>query len=204
VKRYALSPNPIFWSLQGEGRLRGDPMVFVRLAGCSVGCNNCDTDYRVDSRATVSEILDRVRGVTSPVDYPWVWITGGEPTDHDLRPLLTALKAASYRIAVASSGVRAVPDDLPIDWLSISPHSGNLQQHHGSEIKLVDRLGDLVLEQWIARWPDIELRFAHRYVQPLSVNGCESPSSLAHCMRFLREHPTWSLSRQDHVHWRVP
>lgn len=44
--KYPLSLNPIFWTIQGEAHLRGFQMCFVRLAGCSVGCEHCDTDYR--------------------------------------------------------------------------------------------------------------------------------------------------------------
>ncbi len=51
--RYPLAPDPIFWTLQGEGHLRGFQMAFIRLGGCSVGCVQCDTYYKVDSRAIV-------------------------------------------------------------------------------------------------------------------------------------------------------
>ncbi len=79
---YPIAPNGIFWTLQGEGALQGEPMAFVRLAGCSVGCPQCDTDYRVDRRLTPEEILAEVRTVVPPgFKWPWVWLTGGEPTD---------------------------------------------------------------------------------------------------------------------------
>ena len=78
MKRYPLSPNPVFFSLQGEGHLRGFPMVFIRLSGCSVGCPSCDTDYRVETKAHPDEIMEMVRGVTpSGWRDRWAWITGG-------------------------------------------------------------------------------------------------------------------------------
>jgi 7-carboxy-7-deazaguanine synthase len=85
MKTYPLAPDGVFWTLQGEGALQGEPMAFVRLAGCSVGCAQCDTDYRVSRRLTCEEIVEEVRAVVPPAFvWPWVWITGGEPTDHDL------------------------------------------------------------------------------------------------------------------------
>lgn len=203
--RYPLSPNPIFWTIQGEGHLRGFQMAFVRLAGCSVGCAQCDTDYRVDSRADEAEIVDRIRAVCPQGDRDWwVWITGGEPTDHDLRPLLAALKQAGFSTAVASSGARRVIP--PVDWLSISPHTtdpGKFLQRYGNEIKIVDGLGGLTLDAWGEAWPDDRTDFLYRYVQPLWRDGAECPDSLARCKEFLRTRPRWSLSRQDHKYWGV-
>lgn len=203
MTRYPLSPNAIFWSYQGEGHLRGFQMAFIRLAGCSVGCGQCDTDYSVDSRATESEIVDDVISVTPPsmIDR-WAWVTGGEPSDRDLGPLFAALRTAGYSIALATSGVnRVIP---PVDWLSVSPHGNRLMQRLGNEIKLVDGLGGLDLDRWYAANPPESLGFMFRYVQPLSINGVESKASLERCMKFADAHPNWALSRQDHLHWRVP
>jgi 7-carboxy-7-deazaguanine synthase len=199
---YPLARNPIFWTLQGEGHLRGFQMAFVRLAGCSVGCAECDTDYGVAERVELLEIVHRVLAVTpSETRDRWVWITGGEPTDHDLKPLLKALRGAQYSTALATSGSRRfIP---PVDWLSVSPHTPHLMQRYGSEIKLVDGLGDTDLERWHAANPDDSNDFMYRYVQPLTIGGVESKSSLERCLAFLKTRPNWSLSRQDHRHWSV-
>jgi organic radical activating enzyme len=199
---YPLAKDGVFWTLQGEGHLRGFQMAFVRLAGCSVGCAECDTDYRVDSRASADDIVMRLGDVTPEQSRDrWVWITGGEPTDHDLVPLLRALRASRFSVAIASSGSRRMIP--PVDWLSVSPHGNALVQRYGSEIKLVDGLGGLDLERWHAENPDDSNDFMYRYVQPLSIDGVESKSSLQRCLDFLRTRPNWSLSRQDHRHWSV-
>ena len=153
---YALAPNGIFWTLQGEGHLRGFQMAFVRLAGCSVNCPGCDTNYTVDRKATVDDILRELVEVMPEGDRDqWVWITGGEPADRDMRPLLSALKAAGDSTALATSGVkRMIP---PVDWLSVSPHSADpalFQQRYGNEIKLADGLNGLNLDAWYAAFPD--------------------------------------------------
>lgn len=199
---YPIAQNGIFWSLQGEAHLRGFPMAFVRLAGCSVGCPQCDTNYQKGRKLSVEEIVQAVREVTPAGDRDgWVWVTGGEPTDHDLRPLLSGLKRAGYSTAVATSGVaRLIP---PVDWLSVSPHSieaGRFHQRYGNEVKLVDGLNGLDIDAWISRWDD-QIDFMYRYVQPLSVDGREDPTSLARCLAVLRHRPRWALSRQDHHHW---
>ena len=131
-----VAPNGVFWTIQGEGHLRGFQMAFVRLAGCSVGCPGCDTDYSVHERLSVVEIGEMVDAVTPGASRDrWVWITGGEPTDHDLAPLIAELRRRRYSIALATSGRRRfIP---PVDWLSVSPHDVDTLQLYGSEVKLV-------------------------------------------------------------------
>jgi len=130
----------------------------------------------------------------------WAWITGGEPTDHDLRPLIAELKQHRFSVCVASSGEeRFAP---PIDWLSISPHSMNLKQLYGNEVKLVPGLNGMDPWEWAHEFDRGRSDFWYKYVQPLEVDGVEV--NLDDCLRFLEEHPNWSLSRQDHKYWGKP
>src|SRR5690348_9947144 len=80
--KYPLAPQGVFRTVQGEGALLGVPMVFIRLAGCSVGCAGCDTDYSPDSFRSLAEIEAEVKAVRGNAE--WVFITGGEPADHEL------------------------------------------------------------------------------------------------------------------------
>ena len=200
---YGIAPDGIFWSLQGEAHLRGFQMAFVRLAGCSVGCPQCDTDYSLHERLTVDGIVARVREVTPASRDQWVWITGGEPADRNLLPLLTGLKRAGFSTAIATSGKhRVIP---PCDWLSVSYHGGYpLLQKYGNEIKLVDGLNGMDFDDFLSQYPDEHTDFLYRYVQPLWRDGAEDASSLRRCLEWLRSHPNWSLSRQDHKHWTMP
>lgn len=198
---YPLAPNPIYWTINGEAHLRGFQMAFLRLAGCSVGCGWCDTDYRVTSRASAEEIAERVDAVTPSVSRDrWVWITGGEPTDHDLRPLLAALRARRFSIALATSGHnRAIP---PVDWLSVSPHDpSRWLQTYGNEVKIVPGLNGFLLDDFLRVHSDDRTDFMYRYVQPLWKDGQEDKASLSECLEFLKRNPNWSLSRQDHKWW---
>ena len=201
--RYPLTSNPVFWTIQGEGHLRGFQMCFVRLAGCSVGCPGCDTDYRKKEMATPEEIAQRADAVTPPnARDRWVWITGGEPTDHDLVPLIRALRAKRFSIAVATSGHRRVIP--PVDWLSVSPHDpSKWMQTYGSEVKIVPGLNGFAIEDFLRAHPDDQTDFMYRYVQPLSIEKAEDAESLRTCLEFVRANPNWALSRQDHHHWGV-
>jgi 7-carboxy-7-deazaguanine synthase len=70
--KYPLSNPGVFRTIQGEGALLGTPMTFVRLAGCSIGCPGCDTNYRKAETKTAADIAAQV----SP---GWVWIYYGKP-----------------------------------------------------------------------------------------------------------------------------
>ena len=183
--------------------MRGMQMCFVRLAGCSVGCPNCDTDYRKQEMAMADEIAARADAATpAAVRERWVWITGGEPTDHNLAALIAALRAKRFSIALASSGHR--PVDVAVDWLSISPHNpAEWVQLSGNEMKIVPGLNGFGIEEFRAAHPDDETDFRYRYVQPLSRGKTEDAESLRECLDFVRANPNWSLSRQDHHYWAV-
>lgn len=201
--RYPLARNAIFWTIQGEGHLRGFQMCFVRLAGCSVGCPMCDTDYRRAEFASAEEIAARADEMIPPsASNRWVWLTGGEPTDHDLGPLLDAFRARRLSIALATSGHRRVAHQ--VDWLSVSPHDpAKWAQTSGSELKIVPGLNGFGIDAFRAAQPDDRTDFAYRYVQPLSLEKREDPESLQACLAFVRANPDWRLSRQDHHHWNV-
>lgn len=200
---YPLASTP-FWTLNGEGHLRGFQMLFLRLAGCSVGCPNCDTDYKPRFRHSVSDVVSMCLAATPTSRDKWVWITGGEPTDHDLRPLIGSLSAAGFSCAVATAGhKRFIP---PVAWLSVSPHDPDKWvQLYGNEVKIVPGLNGFGIDDFIKAHPDDQTDFMYRYVQPLwdTKNNEEDRNSLKDCLAWLKHHPNWSLSRQDHKWWGV-
>jgi 7-carboxy-7-deazaguanine synthase len=114
-----LQLSEIFYSIQGEGTWTGTPAVFVRLAGCNLACDFCDTDYAIRSIAAVDDVLHAVRAAGG--DCPSVILTGGEPLAQAEAPaLIDALRRDGRRVHVESNGTIYVP--LPDDvWLCVSP-----------------------------------------------------------------------------------
>ena len=195
--------DPVWWSIQGEAHLRGFQMAFIRLAGCDVNCKGCDTDYSFGQKMFAKNIVEWCSEITPKTCRDkWVWITGGEPSIHDLRPLLLELSKAGFATAVASSGNhRIIP---PIDWLSISPHDpSKWVQTYGNEVKIVPGLNGFDIDDFLNTHPDSQTDFMYRYVQPLwnMEKDCEDRESLKACIQFLKHNPNWSLSRQDHKFW---
>ena len=101
----------IFHSLQGETRTAGLPTVFVRLTGCPLRCQYCDTAYAFSGGEimTLEEILARVAAYRPR----HVCVTGGEPlAQPSCIALLTALCDAGYEVSLETSGAL---DIAPVD-----------------------------------------------------------------------------------------
>ncbi len=98
----------IFLSLQGESRSVGLPTVFVRLTGCPLRCQYCDTAYAFHGGEyqNLAAVLERVAAFQTRQ----VCVTGGEPlAQKACLPLLTALCDAGYEVSLETSGA------LPVD-----------------------------------------------------------------------------------------
>lgn len=196
MKKLNIASEGIFYTIQGEGYHAGEPSIFIRLAGCSVGCKQCDTNYRFHMVEPVERIVDRCLQLKAKHKGrpDWVWVTGGEPTDQDIDPLRSALWSAGFKPALATSGVRQVSGLWA--WLSVSPHSEIFAQKIGSELKLVPRLNGLDIFKM-----DLSgLQFPYLYCQPLANN----PTSLGDCLRFVEHNNGFKLTRQLHKEWGLP
>jgi 7-carboxy-7-deazaguanine synthase len=103
-----LKITEIFYSLQGEADTVGFPTVFVRLTGCPLRCQFCDTAYAFHGGEwrTLDEVLASVGRFNGGEQAPrYVCVTGGEPlAQKNCLPLLTSLCDASYRVSLETSG----------------------------------------------------------------------------------------------------
>ena len=102
-----LRVTEIFHSIQGEGAASGRPSAFVRLTGCPLRCQYCDTAYAFTEGAwmPLPEILEAV--AVQPTQD--VCVTGGEPlAQPDCGQLLHALCDRGYRVTLETSGALPV------------------------------------------------------------------------------------------------
>lgn len=93
----------IFYSLQGETDTVGLPTVFVRLTGCPLRCEYCDTAYafKGGQMLEVEAILKKVESYHSR----YVTVTGGEPlAQRNCSALLSALCDHHYQVSLETSG----------------------------------------------------------------------------------------------------
>jgi 7-carboxy-7-deazaguanine synthase len=103
----ALVVNEIFHSIQGESTHAGRPCVFVRLTGCNLRCDWCDTEYAFSEgrRMAVEEVVEQVAAYRCPL----VEITGGEPLlQEPVYPLMGALLERGHTVLIETSGASDV------------------------------------------------------------------------------------------------
>lgn len=98
-----LNINEIFYSIQGESSRTGLPTVFVRLTGCPLRCNYCDTEYAFKGKKMFS--IDEILAMISNYNTSFVCVTGGEPlAQNNCLVLLDALIAKGYQVSLETSG----------------------------------------------------------------------------------------------------
>jgi 7-carboxy-7-deazaguanine synthase len=103
VKSERLRINEIFHSLQGEADCVGYPTVFVRLTGCPLRCQYCDTEYAFHSGEWFD--LDAVLAKVRELKAQYVCVTGGEPLAQPSCPkLLERLCDAGFTVSLETSG----------------------------------------------------------------------------------------------------
>lgn len=196
----------VFYTLQGEGARTGRPAVFCRFAGCNLWsgrevdreravCRFCDTDFagtdgagggKFDSDADLADAI--VRSWPGG-GAPYVVCTGGEPLLQLDAPLIEALHARGFEVAIETNGTIAVP--AGVDWICVSPKAGaELAVTRGHELKLVHPQLGAEPERYA------ELAFEHFFLQPM--DGPMREESTRACVQYCLRSPRWRLSLQTH------
>ena len=103
LSKDTLNITEIFYSLQGEAKDVGIPTVFVRLTGCPLRCNYCDTTYAFKGNNPLS--IGSVLAEVKQYNTNYVCVTGGEPlAQKNCLKLLDVLTDNNYKISLETSG----------------------------------------------------------------------------------------------------
>jgi 7-carboxy-7-deazaguanine synthase len=190
--------NEIFVSVQGEGYWTGTPAIFIRLQGCSIGCPWCDTkkSWNASEQYDITERLEKMLSVYPAVRH--AVITGGEPCQFDLVPLITYLNTKMNMVQVETSGYFKPPKAKC--WLTVSPKSFrqdyNLEcVQTATELKIV--VGSYADIQFAEKCRN-ENPNAHFYIQPMS----EQKNAVDICMLYSVTN-NWKLSARIHKYLDV-
>jgi 7-carboxy-7-deazaguanine synthase len=208
------SVKEMFYTLQGEGTHAGRPAVFLRFAGCnlwsgreqdrlSAVCQFCDTDFIGTDGQGGGKFADAISLANAVAvlwpdlahGTPYVVCTGGEPLLQLDVPLIDALHAQGFEIAVETNGTIAAP--VGIDWICVSPKANAaLAQASGDELKLVYPQELAMPDRFTA------LDFRGFYLQPM--DGAQAQENTAAAIAYCLAHPQWRLSLQTHKMLGIP
>jgi 7-carboxy-7-deazaguanine synthase len=109
MKRFTnqLRITELFHSLQGESLTIGLPTVFVRLTGCPLRCQYCDTAYAFSGGELMD--LDTIVEKVASYQCKHVCVTGGEPLAQPAcLALLKNLCDAGFTVSIETSGARDI------------------------------------------------------------------------------------------------
>ncbi len=208
------SVKEIFYTLQGEGAQAGRPAVFCRFSGCnlwsgreqdraSAVCRFCDTDF-VGTDGVLGDKYPDAGQLAAVIDSQWpvartgkkyVVFTGGEPLLQLDKPLIDALHAFGFEIAIETNGTLPVP--AGVDWICVSPKAeAPLVVDRGHELKVVIPQHGQNLSHYAS------LAFTHFFLQPM--DGPELADNTRLAIDLCKSDPQWRLSLQTHQLLQIP
>jgi 7-carboxy-7-deazaguanine synthase len=131
--------SEIFYSLQGESNTVGLPTVFVRLTGCPLRCNYCDTSYAFSGgqKMSLADILTEIQ----KYDCKTVCVTGGEPLAQPAcLDVLTKLADETFTVSLETSGALDVSkvDSRIVKVMDLkTPSSGEVEKNRYENIEFL-------------------------------------------------------------------
>lgn len=152
----------IFYSLQGEARTIGLPTAFVRLTGCPLRCQYCDTAYAFSGgeMQSIDQILEKVDSLQAR----YVTVTGGEPlAQPGCMGLLTALADAGYKVSLETSGamnIEGVDPRISVVMDLKTPDSGELERNlydNIAHLKPLDQVKFVICSRADYQWAKMQM-----------------------------------------------
>jgi 7-carboxy-7-deazaguanine synthase len=199
----------IYKSIQGESTYAGLPCVFVRLTGCNLRCDWCDSEYTFTGgqRMAVQEVLDRVEQLSPAGGL--VEITGGEPMlqEREVIPLMESLLNSGHTVLLETSGERPL-ELVPKGVVKIvdvkCPNSGAANSFRAQNLDTLESKDEVKFV--IAGREDYEfaLAFVTRHILDRRVNAvlfspaftktASGSRDTSHCCLDPRELAEWMLA----------
>lgn len=190
-----------FYTLQGEGFHTGKAAYFIRLGGCDIGCNWCDSRFSwnpdIHPVIETNAIIDRA--VNSGADS--VVITGGEPLMWNLDVLCAGLKANNISIFLETSG--AYPLSGQWDWICLSPKKNMPPVNEICNV--ADELKVIIQEkkdfEWAEQFVDKVNNNCKLFLQP---EWSRFDYIIPEIVNYIKINSNWRISLQVHKYMHIP
>ena len=190
-----------FFSLQGEGYQTGKAAYFIRLGGCDIGCNWCDSRFAWDPEMhplhSTGSIIERV--LKSGADS--VVVTGGEPLMWNLDFLCNGLKEKCISTFLETSG--AYPLSGTWDWICLSPKR-NLPPVDeicgvADELKVI--IQDKCDFDWAEKYQEMVNDSCKLFLQP---EWSRFERITPEIVDYIKKNNRWRMSIQAHKYMHIP
>lgn len=191
-----------FYSLQGEGANTGKASYFVRVGGCDVGCEFCDSKeaWQKDNfvKTDIKDIVANAKALPSRT----VIITGGEPLLYDMTPLTRLFKQEGFETCLETSGT--CPMSGLWDWICISaktklpPLEENMTLANELKIIICSESDFAFAEYWAQK---VDKKKCLLYLQP---EWSQRQRMMPRIVEYIKQNPKWRISLQSHKYMSIP
>lgn len=195
--------NEIFYSIDGEGKRAGFPSIFIRLSGCNLRCNYCDTKYAFweGENKSIESIIKEIQ----PYRCNNVTVTGGEPLiqPHTME-LIERLRKEGYDTIIETNGSVDVSEAMKhasvcLDWKTESSGENekmllsNIEKLRETDVlKIVMRDKDA---ESVERFIDFVKTKAPIYLSPVF-----HEANLSQMAEIVKRHPEKNVRIQLQMH----
>jgi 7-carboxy-7-deazaguanine synthase len=197
-----LKITEIFHSLQGEADTVGVPTVFVRLTGCPLRCQYCDTAYAFHGGEwwETQAIVARVRQFATR----YVCVTGGEPlAQKGCTELLSLLCDAGLRVSLETSGAMELAHLDPRVIKVVDVKTPGSREEHRNRYEELRRLGPQDLVKFVI-CDRSDYEWSRAKLQELALaERCTVLFSPSHEQLAARDLADWILQDQMPVRFQI-
>ena len=144
-EKMSLRITEIFFSIQGETSKIGLPTVFIRLTGCPLRCQYCDTSYAFYGGEVMlfEDIIHRV----TKFNCKDVCVTGGEPlAQANSKKLLKGLADLDFKVSLETGGsisLEGIDERVKIIMDIKTPDSGESTKNRWENLELLKQSDEL-------------------------------------------------------------
>jgi 7-carboxy-7-deazaguanine synthase len=190
-----------FFTIQGEGYHTGEAAWFIRLGGCDVGCNWCDSRFSWDSELHPLVAVDKIIDHAINSGTKSVVVTGGEPLMWNLDLLCAGLKQNNVCTSIETSG--AYPLSGKWDWICLSPKR-NMPPvddicSEADELKVIIEHSDDF--EWAEIYRKKVEKRCRLFLQP---EWSKFESIIPEIIAYVKNNPYWRISIQAHKYMHIP
>ena len=180
-----------FYSVQGEGFHTGKPAYFIRIGGCDIGCQWCDSKVTwnpdVHPLVEVGDIVDKV--LQTPAQS--IVVTGGEPSLYNLNPLCEELKKHQIKTFLETAGTNQLTGQW--DWICLSPKKQtpplSVYYDKADELKVIIYEADDL--HWAEEASEMVNEKCRLYLQP---EWSQYKKMIPLIVEYVKAHTIWNIS----------
>jgi 7-carboxy-7-deazaguanine synthase len=190
-----------FYTLQGEGFHMGKAAYFIRIGGCDVGCEFCDSKFSWNQELHPLIETDLIIENASAYPSKDIVITGGEPAQYNLDYLCGQLKKKNFQTYLETSGTYPLTGEW--DWICLSPKKKlpplNEYFSKANELKVI------ILNENDFSWAELNAKKVKKncklYLQP---EWSRYHKIVPAVTDYIMMHPEWRISLQAHKFMKIP